>query len=163
MFDGKNRNTPHLFSTSFKTCKNDQQRIILRICRLIAVNLIDKAVELMKKNNIDINKNLKIVTDDILLLAYETKYPFYTFLHVAFTFSNFQAIKKLIIAGADPFVDYKYKNPIDTCETIIIPKLLYTIQPLLKKKIKLHEDYFSAFNLVNHLLEPFLKKKDLGF
>jgi hypothetical protein len=117
----------------------------------------------MKLYNIDININLeKEMFKPYCLSGYEGGCIFSSFLHVAFTFSNFKAIKKLILAGADPFIDYGHTNVIETCETIIIPKFLYTIQPLLKKKIKVEQEYFSPFLLINRQLEPLLKKKRYG-
>jgi len=158
---------PQLLRQSWKFCKSKKERIILRICKLIASNIVKKALYLMKKHDIDINIILiSRLDEDIVEEPLDPKKYFdinfnncayqdnihttcETFLSVACNFSNFQTIELLCKAGANPFrfADHKEITSILNCNhVIVIPQILKIfndVKPIAKS--------FFQFSILNKI------------
>jgi len=133
---------PLFFYQNWKHCESKKERIILRICKLIACNLVKKALYLMKVNNIDINTIFISKFDDFdesltqknifkinfCLNPYNLDSPcLNTFLEVACVFSSFKTIESLCKAGSNPFLyidDSDFVPLFENNPVIIIPKIL---------------------------------------
>ena len=115
----KKSNKPEVFHTKHKWCESPRELACLRITRLIACNVVDKALRLMKKYKIDINCSLEEEGPHFYFFIYNAN----TFMGVALIYSSFSTIKKLIKAGADPFITYDQSEPLKHLAKAFIPQL----------------------------------------
>jgi hypothetical protein len=127
------RAMPTLLRQSWKECKSEKERIVLRCCKLIASNLVDKALKLMKKHKINIKLQflyrleedieekpigtyfVNMFDEEVYLdpelyidINFDSDYELNhceNFISVACSFSSFDSVRKLCKAGADPFIE----------------------------------------------------------
>ena len=92
----------------------------LRVVRLIACNVVDKALKIMKEYNFDINCNFETEFPDFYFYITKSR----TFIGIALLHSSFSTIKKLIKAGAK-VKDLKFDHcPLKWSETYMIPQII---------------------------------------
>ena len=115
----KKSNKPEVFHTKHKWCETPRELACLRITRLIACNVVDKAFKLMKNYKIDINCSLEEEGPHFYFFIEKAN----TFIGIALIYSSFNTIKKLIKAGADPFINYGQSEPLLDMAKAFIPQI----------------------------------------
>ena len=133
-----------IFQIKHKWCESMRELAVLRIVRLIACNVIDKALQLMKEYNIDINCYIEDEAPNISCCIDNAE----TFIGVAIIHSSFSSIKKLIKAGADPHFVPDIQNPLDLLGLAYIPQIT-KICKVKKNKTLLHYLAVGAINQIN--------------
>lgn len=132
-------------------------RVYRRIIRLIVCNLIDKALELITQYNIDINCNLSEEIDDTFLAR--SIYPARCFISVAILYSSMFSIKRLIKAGADPFINIKVHESnwceFDQIDAFSIPILTQISNAKISKEL-----YWLSAGIIDRVnnVEPYARK-----
>jgi len=115
----KKSNKPEIFHSKHKWCETPRELACLRITRLIACNVLEKAVYLMNKHKIDINCCLEDEGPNFYFFIKGAK----TFIGVALIYSSFATIKKLIQYGADPFITFNKREPLEDLSKAFIPQI----------------------------------------
>jgi hypothetical protein len=98
-----------------KEYKTKKQNAVLRAARCVASNLPDQALKIMKEYNISIRSNLY---DDyqVIIDTPKSPYLFYSFLHVAFIYSSFKTIKRLLKEFGHWNFDHSLEDVVDLLE-----------------------------------------------
>jgi len=96
------------YYTRCKNYKNPVQNAVLRAARCIASNLVDTALIVLKKHNINIRANI----DDeygVYIRHPKDPYCFKSFLYIAFMYSNFKTIRRILYE----FGEWNFSHTLD--------------------------------------------------
>ncbi len=113
-------NVPEIFRARNGFCESKRELAHLRIARLIACNVFDKAISLMNHYNIDINCLLRDEIPNAYFYIGKCK----SFMDVAITYSSFDTIRKMIKAGANLLYDISRSSVLDLYSYGFIPQIM---------------------------------------